>query len=369
MADVPRVAFTLLQAWHRVPGGTASSALRLAAALDASGEIEVCGVGPRGRDLPAAPWTPPVPVARMSLPAPALYEVWHRWRRLPVQRATGPVDLVHATSPMVPPSGGVPLVVTVHDLVPWTDPERLTPRGARLMSRGLELARDTASAVLCPSDAIAAAAVAAGFDRHRMRVTRWGPTFAPPAPGETDDVLARHRLERDGYVVAVGTVEPRKNLRTLIRAAIEWNNPATPLVVVGPEGWSEDLVPLIEQAGPRVRRVGFVSDTDLAGLCDGALALCCPSLSEGFGMPVLDAMSVGTPVVTSKDPALREVAGDSGIAIDALDVDGWADALERLASDSVLRARYGAAGRARSAEFTWSAAAAATLEAYRMVLR
>jgi len=259
-------------------------------------------------------------------------------------------------------------VVTVHDLVPWNDPARLTSRGARLMSRGLELARDEADAVLCPSDAVAAECVASGFDRHRIHVTRWAPTFAPPTADASTAVVARYGLERDGYFISIGTVEPRKNLRTLIAAITRLGDDTPPLVVVGPEGWSEDLQPLIDAAGPKVRRLGFVSDSDLAGLCDGAAALCCPSLSEGFGMPVLDAMSVGTPVVISGDAALRELAGDSGIVCDALDVDAWADAMRRLAGDEALRVGYGAGGRARAADYTWEATAAATMQAYEVAL-
>lgn len=324
-------------------------------------------MGPRGSSVPSPPWTPPIGIHRLPLPYPLIYEVWHRWRRLPVQRATGRVDIVHATTTMVPPSGGAALVVTVHDLFPWTDPSRLNARGARLLSRGLELARDEASAILCSSEATAAACRANGFRSDRLHVVALGPSFEPPEPATTTAALRELGLDRDGYLLAVGTIEPRKNLRTLLQAVVKLER-HHPLVVVGPDGWNEDLAPLIEAAGDRVRRVGFVSEATLAALCDGAMALCCPSLGEGFGMPVLDAMTVGTATVTSKDPALLELVGPEGITVDALDVDGWATALERVVDDEELRRSVGEQGRRLAAGYTWEAAADATLQVYEAVL-
>ena len=364
MADLPRVAYTVLQSWHRVPGGTATSALRLGEALVATGEIDLVGVGPRGAP-PPAPWTPSFPVRRLPLPYPAVYEVWHRWRRLPVQRATGAVDLVHATAPTVPPAGGAPLVVTVHDVFPLTDPERFTPRGVRLLTRGLELARDEAALVLCPSQATADECAAHGFDRATLRVVPWGVSVRRPEDARIDAALRRHGLRAGGYLLAVGTVEPRKNLRTLIAAVARTARADVPLAVVGPDGWNEDLEPVVAAAGERVRRLGFVSDDDLAALEAGALALCVPSLREGFGMSVLDAMSLGTPVVTSTDVALREVAGDAGLAVEALDVDGWVAALDELVGDDDRRRELGRRGVARATHRTWAATASATLAAYR----
>lgn len=259
------------------------------------------------------------------------------------------------------------MVVTVHDLFPWTDPSRLNARGARLLSRGLELARDEASAILCSSEATAAACRANGFRSDRLHVVALGPSFEPPEPATTTAALRELGLDRDGYLLAVGTIEPRKNLRTLLQAVVKLER-HHPLVVVGPDGWNEDLAPLIEAAGDRVRRVGFVSEATLAALCDGAMALCCPSLGEGFGMPVLDAMTVGTATVTSKDPALLELVGPEGITVDALDVDGWATALERVVDDEELRRSVGEQGRRIAAGYTWEAAADATLQVYEAVL-
>jgi glycosyltransferase involved in cell wall biosynthesis len=118
-----------------------------------------------------------------------------------------------------------------------------------------------------------------------------------------------------------------------------------------------------------VTRLGSVSDSALAALYRDALALCFPSVSEGFGLPVLEAMAAGLPVVAADIPATREVAGDAAVLVPASDVGAWADAIAALASDSAMRERLTIAGRRRGGEFTWERTAKATIEAYRLALR
>jgi glycosyltransferase involved in cell wall biosynthesis len=360
------VAYTLLQCWHEVPGGTAVSAIRLAEALAATGEVDLVGVGPWGRRVPAAPWTPPIPVRRLPLPHQLVYDAWHRIAWPPVQLATGPVDVVHATATTVPPAGGAPLVVTVHDLFPLTDPDRFTPRGVRLLGAGIDRAR-SARLVLCPSQATADDCAAHGFDPGRLRVTPWG-----VAPRHVDDaaraaVRRRHRLERR-FVLWVGTVEPRKNLPMLLEAFGRVEHDDVDLVLVGPEGWNEQLAPHLDALGGRVRRLGFVPDDELVALYAEAAVFALPSVREGFGLPVLEAMSQGTPVVVSDDPALVEVAGGAAVVADAADPAAWAVAVDGLLDDTARSAELAAAGRARAAEHTWEATARLTLAAYREAL-
>ena len=143
---------TLEQCWHAVPGGTASSVLETLNAFQAEGDtgVDIVGVAARHNAPPPAPWTPPVPVAHLRLPRIALYEAWHGLRRPRVQSATGPVDVVHATTLAIPPRSA-PLVVTVHDLAFLHAPEHFTRHGMRFFRRGLTLARRDADLVLCPS--------------------------------------------------------------------------------------------------------------------------------------------------------------------------------------------------------------------------
>src|SRR5512143_2270414 len=149
-----RVAVTLEQCWHAVPGGTAVAALELVAALDARDDVDVIGVAARHRRPPPAEWRPPIPVRHLWPPRALLYELWHA--RLPiaprVERATGPVDVVHATGVAFPRTDA-PVVVTVHDLAFLDDPSRATKHGMRFFLRGTALAREHARLVLCSSQA------------------------------------------------------------------------------------------------------------------------------------------------------------------------------------------------------------------------
>jgi glycosyltransferase involved in cell wall biosynthesis len=333
----------------------------------AAGGVDLIGVGPGGRRVPSPPWTPALPIKRLPAPYQLIYDLWHRVHWPPVQRATGRVDLVHATTAMVPPSGGVPLAVTIHDLFPLTDPDRFTPRGVRLLTAGIERARATADLVLCPTQATADDCLAHGFAPDRIRVTPWGTAPVEVSPAELERVRTAHGLQRP-YVLWVGTVEPRKNLRSLIDAFAALGSRDEELVLVGPDGWNEDLSARLAPLGSRVRRLGFVSGVDLVALYAGATVFCFPSLREGFGLPVIEAMAAGAPVIASNDAAVAEVGGDAALLIDPTDHDGWVDALRSVLDDPTLADRLAAAGRARARTFTWERAAAQTLAAYQAVI-
>ena len=362
-----RVAYTLLQCWHRVPGGTAVSILSLAEAIEGRGDVDLIGVGPWGSSLPAAPWTPPIPVERLPLPYQLVYDAWHRFNWPRVQLATGPVDLVHATTTTVPPAGGAPLVVTVHDLFPLLAPHQFTKRGVRLMTEGIERAR-RADLVLCPSEATADDCLANGFDPERLRVVPWGVNPRQATVAERSFVRERYRLERP-YVLWVGTVEPRKNLPTLLDAFRGLGPRDLDLVLVGPRGWNAGLASHLDGIGDRVRRLGFVPASDLPGLYAEASAFCFPSVREGFGLPALEAMVQETPVIVSANTAVSEVVGTGGLTAEALATRQWIDALESLLDDDAFAAQVGGEGRARAGGYTWDRAAGLTVEAYQDVTR
>jgi len=355
------VAVVLTQCWHRVPGGTATSVLDLVTAVQSRGGADLVAVGPRG-GAPQAGYEPPVPVVRTSLPLPYLYDSWHSLRRPHLPRAAGALDVVHVTAPVVPPTGRTPMVATVHDLFPVTRPELLTSRGARLLRRGLEIIRDTAAVVMVPTEVVAADCRAFGIDANRLRVVPWGATPVDPQPAEVDALRVRYDIDGP-YVLFVGTLEPRKNLARLVQAVARLGRDDLTLVVAGPEGWGEDL-PDPSAAGVRAVLTGHVPSADLPALMAGAAAFCFPSLAEGFGLPVLEAMVAGAPVVTSAGTACAEVAGDAALLVDPLDVDSLAGGLDQVLDDADLADRLRAAGRARAATFTWSAVADAAVAAY-----
>ena len=375
MTEPTRVAVTLTQCWHRVPGGTATASLGVVRALQQADELELIGVGPAG-DLrrprtwarsarPAAPFDPPIPVARLPLPLPLLYDSWARTGAPSIEAATGPVDVVHLTVPLRAPLGRAPLVATVNDLFPLQEGMHPDGRGARLMGAGLRWIRDNAARVVVPSRATAQDCLAAGFDDAQLRVVPYG-----VEPVEVDDVravevAAAHGL-RGPYVLFVGTLEPRKNLSTLLDAMCRLERPEVTLALAGPAGWG-GAADLPEVPFP-VARLGFVPQADLAALMRASAAFCFPSLAEGFGLPVLEAMAAGAAVVTSSTTSTAEVAGDAALLVDPTDADALGSAIAALLDDDDLANRMRSRGRERAANWTWAECARRTADVYREVL-
>jgi glycosyltransferase involved in cell wall biosynthesis len=272
------------------------------------------------------------------------------------------VAVIHATAVAIPPKTA-PLVVTIHDLAFLADPSHPTRHGGRFFRRATNLARRHADLVLCPSRATMAECEAAGFDPARLRLVPWGVTATPATEAEIERVRRVHRLRRP-YVLFAGTVEPRKNLAGLTAAFRRLDGRDVDLVLVGPAGWNERLADRISDLGDRARALGFVPARDRDALLAGAAVFCYPSLREGFGLPVLEAMAQGTPVVTSMGTATEEVADGAGLLADPNDPASIADALAKVLDDATLAADLGAQGRARAAAFTWERTAERTAAAY-----
>jgi glycosyltransferase involved in cell wall biosynthesis len=366
-----RVAVTIEQCWHEVPGGTAAAAIDSIRALQHHGPagLELVGVAARHRTAPPAPWTPPLPVHHLPLPRLALYETWHRLRWPAVERATGPVDVIHVTGMAMPPPSA-PLVVTVNDLVFLHHPELFTRHGVKFFDRAIELTKRDAAVVVCPSSATVTDCVAHGFDRGRLRLVPYGIEVEPA----TEDEIAavRRRYDLDGpFVLWLGTIEPRKNIPALLRAFAGVEHDAV-LVIAGGAGWNEDLDPLADRLGSRVRRIGFVDESVKAALYAAATVFCLPSLLEGFGLPVLEAMAQGTPVITSRGTSTEElVAADpaegleeAGVLVDPGDEDGLRAALQALLDDGDARTRMRVAARRRAAWWSPERTAAGLVAAY-----
>lgn len=362
MGRCQRVAVTLEQLWHTVPGGTARAALDGIEALRRHTDLELVGVAARHSAPPPAAWRTSVPVRHLPLPRLALYESWHRLRWPPVERATGPVDVIHATGMAMPPPS-VPIVATVHDLAFRQDRSQFTRRGVSFFERAIELARRDARIVVCPSQATLDDCIADGFDPARLRLVPWGIEIEPAAAEHVAGVRARFGIP-GRYVLWAGTIEPRKNLRVLLDAFERTDTDAV-LVLAGPEGWNEDLADRLAALGERVRVVGFVEPATLRALMAGAEVFCFPSRQEGFGLPVLEAMAQGTAVVTSSGTATAEVAGDTGVLVDPHDRHGLTDALSSLLADDARRSALGRAGLERARhQFGWDRTAAGLLAAY-----
>ena len=352
------------QSWQRVPGGTAASTNALLSELALRPELRVWGVAAAHRSPAPAPWQPPVPVHHLPLPRVALYRSWPTLRWPPVHAGRGRrPDVVHATSPAVPPASA-PLVATVHDLAFLDRPELYTPRGVRFLTRGTDLARAEAAAIVVPSRVVAAECLAAGFDADRLHVVPHG-VSVPEVPATAVSAL-RRRLDLPGpYVMWCGTHEPRKNLVTLLAAfeLLVGDGRDLHLLLVGPDGWGSQPAPR-PQVASRVRTAGFLPQGQLHAAYAGASVLAYPSLAEGFGLPVLEAMAHGVPVVTSSGSAMAEFAHGAGVLVDPRDpaavAGGVVTALDRAEA-------LGSVGRRRAAGMTWAAAAARLAAVYASV--
>ncbi len=279
-----------------------------------------------------------------------------------IEQLVGRADLVHATG-LLFPSTRLPLVITVHDLGALRFPDLHPPRQVHQQRVLLGKLREV-EAILAVSAATAEDLVSFGIDSRRVVVSPLGLTpLAEPAQATDPARSAR-------YLLTVGETAARKGYGVLIEA-LSRVGPELELVMVGPPGGDEDrLARLVAQLGlgARVRRLGAVSDGELAGLYRGALALCFPSITEGFGLPVLEAMAAGTSVLASDIPAARELAGPVAAYVEERSPDAWAQAIEALLAGTGPRAEQLDAGRARAAQYTWERTARSTSQAYRLAL-
>lgn len=299
MMGFVRVAYTLEQCWHRIPGGTGVAALRIAEALGPHNDVRLVGVAGRHRHLPPEPWVPTIPVAHLPIASPWLYECWLRAQWPKVEMATGRVDIAHATT-LIPCPTDAKLVVTLHDLAFLHDASQFTAHGVSVFRRSLAQIKRRADLVLCCSQATMDDCVAAGIAADRLRLVPLGVETERATEPEIARVRQVYRLP-DEYLLFVGTVEPRKNLKGLVAALEHLRNPPL-LVVAGADGWGDSGVTESDQ----VRFLGFVPSEDLSGLYGGAAVFCYPSEREGYGLPVLEAMAQGTPVVTSRGTATED---------------------------------------------------------------
>jgi alpha-1,3-rhamnosyl/mannosyltransferase len=288
--------------------------------------------------------------------------------------------LLHTPNYVLMPFDGVSLT-TVHDLS-WLDhPETHPPERVRFLERHLPRSLEQAAAVFTDSRFIADEIVAKlGVPRAKLRVVPLGvdAAYQPRARTQCAAALARHGLDGRDYLLVVATQEPRKNLARLARAYAAL--PATvrrrhPLVVVGARGWlnaelERALAPL--EAAGEARRLGYVDEAELPLLYAAAHAFAFPSLYEGFGLPVLEALASGVPVLTSAGSSLAEIVrGDDGevaLCVEPRDEAALRDGLARLLGDDAWRARVVDAGVTHAAGYTWSRCVDETVAVYREVL-
>ena len=356
-----KVAIHSDAAAHAIPGGIGAYVRCLVGEmLRGTGDDDISLLVSRSSDVPA--W-PRETVRRSWLPLRALYASWNVLRWPPVRG----FDIVHAPGLVVPPAPGARLVATINDDTIERFPD-LVPRVWRsLYRRGFRMALDEA-AVLC---AISGATKRRLVDAHgvapeRVVVTPLAPVVAPGHP--TDDGIFRRCPVRPPYLLNVGTLEPRKNQAALVRAFVRARLVEHQLVIAGTPGWGAAQVQeAVEKSGAANRIVvtGRVTDAELSALYAGADAFALPSVYEGFGLPLAEALAYGLPCLASTDDALTEVGGDAMVVADPADEAQLALAIIRVCTDDDMREVLRAAGPRRAATFSWARTAELTRGAWK----
>ena len=301
-----------------------------------------------------------------------------KFKRLSVDSFLGPVSVFHSINVTPLPQRQGKRVVTVHDLTCLLFPQ-FHPWDRRMLFRlSIRRAARLADAIIVPSLATGRD-LAARFPlaKSRIRVVPHAPNerFVPQRPEDCLRVLASHGLAHGDYLLFVGNVEPRKNLQALIEAYDRMRK-ATRLLprlaIAGGAGWKNQGIhraAATSAFAADIRFLGHVSDADLPSLVSGALAFVYPSLYEGFGLPPLEAMACGTPVITSNRSSLPEVVDDAALVVDPDDREALVDAMARLVSDATLREEFRARGLERARRYSWDETARRTIEVYEEVKR
>jgi glycosyltransferase involved in cell wall biosynthesis len=364
---------------------SAEPAIRVA--LDLTGlELDAAGSARAIRSLHAElegrPEVELLPLAQPRAgPRSGVARIWRGLQRellympfqLPRRAVSTGAQLLHCPLGVAPVRSKLPLVVTVNDVMAVEHPEWFTRANALQQRMVLPRTLRSAARVLCPSRYTREKLVELlGLEPSRVEVTPYG-VGAPFRPGPLSDAALERLRVSPPYVLSVGTLQPRKNLGAALQAFERVSAAGAPhaLVVVGARGWHDERI-LERLAGSaaedRVRLLGRVSDEELVGLYRAADCLLFPSLYEGFGFPVLEAMACGTPVLCSDRTSLPELAGDAAALVDPGDPDAIQSALTELLSSAARRRSLSAAGLARAAGLTWDRCADLTLAAYRRAL-
>jgi glycosyltransferase involved in cell wall biosynthesis len=281
------------------------------------------------------------------------------------------VDVIHSPHYTMPLRAGRPVVVTIHDATFFTAPDDIAAVKGTFFRSAIRTALRRATRVIVPSKATRDELVRVlDADPTMLDVAYHGvdpQLFHPPTDADKARVAARLGI-RGEYVAFLGVLEPRKNVPALIRGwveAVSWRDDPPALVLAGGRGWDEDVDAAVAEVPSHLRvvRPGYLRFADLPGYLGGAIAVAFPSHGEGFGLPVLEAMACGTPVLTTPRLSLPEVGGDA-VAYTEPDTASIGAALSSLLDDAARRRALADAALARAREFTWAASAEAHLAAY-----
>lgn len=319
---------------------------------------QLCANHPRARAIP------------IPLPPRRLTQLWHRLRApLPIEWFTGRLDILHAPD-FVPPPTRARTIVTIHDLSYMVHPECAVPGVAAYLRAAVPRGLARADAIFADSDATRRdlrRLMKIAPDQVEVVYPAVGAEFRPLPPEVCEPVRQKLQLPRN-FILFVGTIEPRKNLARLVEAFAQMDHDAARaacggelfLALAGRKGWMyQPVFEAIDRLGlrDRVKILDFVDDSDLPMVYNLARVFAYPSIYEGFGIPPLEALACGTPVLTADNSSLPEAVGDAALLAPADDVAAISAGLSRLLSDSALRARLRTAGQEQARRYRWEQSA------------
>lgn len=298
----------------------------------------------------------------------------HRYEQhaLPIEVLVQSLDVLHSPDFIPPFRRNCAAVITIHDLAFKLYPHLLTAESAAYYGQ-VERAAQSAEQIIAVSEATRRDIVRLlAVDEKKITVIHEAadPLFKPLTNEQTIKQVLRHYQLTQPFVLFVGTIEPRKNLPLLLRAfrrLLDQSKMRVQLVLAGKCGWlSDDVFALVDQLhlGEQVKFLGPLPSDELVALYNAARTFVLPSLYEGFGLTVVEAMSCGTPVIVSNVSSLPEVAGEAGLCVSPEDPNEWATAMQRLLEDEALRRALRGKGLRRAGQFSWERAARETLAVY-----
>jgi len=324
--------------------------------------------------LPSFPYSS-ISSKRVRLPAKALLLATGlgRWKLPGFHRFFGSANLFHWPNYLLVPGGSGKHVITICDLTFLLFPAYHPARRVRAFTAGISRSVSRADAIIVISQHTKHDVMKyLGIPEDKIHVVYCAasPRFHPIPPHQSDPILSKYLLRREHYVLFAGNIEPRKNIMRLLEAyarlKARWTY-AYPLILAGGQGWrNADIYRGVKELSLEkdVRFLGYVPDEELPALMSGAALFVYPSLYEGFGMPPLEAMACGTPVVTSNSSSLPEVVGDAALLIDPHDVEELAEGMHQALTDRELRDEMRQRGLARAKLFSWEETARQTLKVY-----